>query len=237
MSVPPTPRTRIKICGLTREHDVDAAVQAGADAIGFVLYPASPRYVAPERAAELAARLPPLVMPVLLFVNSGIDEAIAAATQVPGATLQFHGDESARTCADIARRCARPWWRAARIPAGQESAFDLLHFAQDFESAQALLLDAHVEGYGGGGKTFDWSRLPPNVPAHLVLSGGLTAANVAGGMAALRGRGYSLAVDVSSGVEADGPGGKPRKGIKDAGKIHQFVAAVRAADTLQNSSP
>ena len=106
----------------------------------------------------------------------------------------------------------------------------MLEFAHGFSNAQAILLDAHVDGYGGGGKTFDWSRLPTNVPAHLVLSGGLTPANVGDGIAALRGRGFSLAVDVSSGVEADGPDGKPVKGLKDAAKIHRFVAAVRAAD-------
>ena len=104
-------------------------------------------------------------------------------------------------------------------------------------AAQAILLDAHVEGYGGGGKTFDWSRLPPNIPAHLVLSGGLTPANVGAGIAALRGRGHSLAVDVSSGVEADGPDGKPLKGIKDADKIHAFVRAVRAADAQFSIAP
>ena len=108
--------------------------------------------------------------------------------------------------------------------------FDLVKFAHDFASAQAVLLDAETQGFGGGGKTFDWSRLPPNVPAHLVLSGGLTPANVGDGLRALRGRGLSLAVDVSSGVEAEGPGGQPLKGIKDADKITRFVAAVRAAD-------
>jgi len=229
-----TPRTRIKICGLTREQDVDAAVAAGADAVGFVLYPQSPRCVTPQRACELARRLPPLVTPVLLFVNAPADEIAAACAPIPGAVLQFHGDESPADCAAIARRCARPYWRSARIPAGAAQSFDLLKFARDFAPAQALLLDAHVDGFGGGGKTFDWSLLPPSVPAHLVLSGGLTPANVGDGIAALRGRGLSLAVDVSSGVEASGPDGKPLKGIKDAGKIHQFVAAVRAADMISS---
>jgi phosphoribosylanthranilate isomerase len=182
--------------------------------------------------------LPPLVTPVLLFVNASAAEVAAAAALAPGAALQFHGDETAAACAAISQRCGRPYWRAARIaPGGAGPAFDLLHFAQDFQSAQALLLDTHVQEYGGGGKTFDWSLLPPNSPAHLVLSGGLTAANVAAGMAALRGRGHSLAVDVSSGVEADGPDGQPRKGIKDAGKIHQFARAVRAADDQFSRSP
>ena len=159
-------------------------------------------------------------------------DIVAACACVPGATVQFHGDESADECLAVAARCQRPFWRVARIPPGASPTFDLLEFVHAFESAQAILLDAHVDGFGGAGKTFDWSRLPPNVPAHLVLAGGLTAANVATGMAALRGRGHSLAVDVASGVEADGPDGKPIKGIKDADKIMRFVAAVRAADAL-----
>lgn len=223
-------RTRIKICGLTREQDVDAAVAAGADAVGFVLYTRSARHVSAERAGELARRLPPMVTPVLLFVNANAIDIVAASACVPGATLQFHGDESASDCAAVAARCQRPYWRAARIPVQAGEPFDLLEFTRSFASAQAILLDAQVEGFGGGGKTFDWSRLPPNVPAHLVLAGGLNAANVGAGMAALRGRGFSLAVDVSSGVEADGPDGKPIKGIKDADKIMRFVAAVRASD-------
>ena len=226
-------RTRIKICGLTREQDVDAAVAAGADAIGFVLYAKSPRHVTPARAAELARRLPPLVVPVLLFVNETAANVQAASARVPGAVLQFHGDETPAECAAVAQACGRPYWRAARIPlheAAQAKRFDLLDFAADYASAQALLLDAHVAGYGGGGKSFNWSHLPANVPAHLVLSGGLAPANVGDGIAALRPRGRSLAVDVSSGVEATGPDGQPLKGIKSAEKMAAFVAAVRRAD-------
>jgi phosphoribosylanthranilate isomerase len=219
-------RTRIKICGLTREQDVDAAVAAGVDAIGFVMYAPSPRAVTVERAAELALRLPAFVTPVLLFVNETAEAIAHACVQVPGAWLQFHGDETPDHCRKIARTLGRRWMRAARIPletpAGEEP-FDLLKYAQDYSDAQAVLLDAHVDGYGGGGKTFNWSQLPPNVNAHLVLSGGLNAANVTDGIRALRNHGHSLAVDVSSGVES-------AKGIKDAAKIHEFVRAVRAAD-------
>ena len=230
---PPTlQRTRIKICGLTREQDIDAAVATGVDAIGFNLYPRSARCISAQRAAALAQRLPPMVTPVLLFVNANATDVIAACAGVPGAILQFHGDETASDCAALAARCQRPFWRAARIPLDATEPFDLLEFASRHRAAQALLLDAQVDGYGGGGRTFDWSRLPPNVPAHLVLSGGLTPANVGDGLRALRGRGRSLAVDVSSGVEAEGPDGKLLKGIKDADKIMRFVAAVRAADAL-----
>lgn len=225
------PRTRIKICGLTREADVDAAVEAGADAIGFVLYAPSPRAVTPARAAELARRLPPFVTPVLLFVNETAPNVIAACAHVPSACVQFHGDESPQDCLAATDGGRRPFLRAARIPlAGNTLGLDLVEYAQRYSQAQAILLDAHVEGYGGGGQTFNWSLLPPNVASHLVLSGGLTPANVTDGILQVRPRGLSLAVDVSSGVEATGPDGKPLKGIKDAGKIQRFVAAVRAAD-------
>jgi len=223
MSPAPGQHTRIKICGLTREQDVDAVVQAGADAVGFVLYGPSPRFVNAQRAAELARRLPPFVTPVLLFVNATAAEVQAACALLPQATLQFHGDETPAQC--LALAAGRPFLRAARIPAGAAArTFDLVEYAHDYAAAQAILLDTLVEGYGGGGRTFEWSLLPPSVDSHLVLSGGLTPANVTDGIRLLRPRCKSLAVDVSSGVES-------AKGIKDAGKIRAFVAAVRAADT------
>lgn len=204
-------RTRIKICGLTREADVDAAVEAGADAIGFVLYDKSPRHVTLQRAAALARRLPVFVMPVGLFVNAS-DAALDAAMQaIPQLLPQFHGDETPEAC----RRPARPYLRAARMAAG----FDLLDFASRFSDAQALLLDAHVDGFGGGGKVFDWSVIPHNVPLPVVLSGGLHAGNVIPGIQLVR----PWAVDVSSGVES-------AKGIKDAEAIRRFCDAVREAD-------
>lgn len=204
-------RTRIKICGLTRETDVDDAIDAGADAIGFVLYARSPRHVALDRAAELAARLPPFVTPVLLFVNASPSEVQRATDRLPQALLQFHGDESPDQC----QAAGRPWIRAARMAPG----FDLLDFAERFHGAQALLLDAHVEGYGGGGKAFDWSLIPRNVPLPVVLSGGLNPANVTDGVLGVR----PWAVDVSSGVEQ-------AKGVKNAVLMRRFCKAVREAD-------
>ena len=227
----PAIRTRIKICGITREQDLDAVVVAGADAVGFVLYPKSPRYVSPVRAAALARRLPPFVTPVLLFVNANLDDILAATRLIPGALLQFHGDERPADCdaAALAANCA--YLRAARIPLGDGAAqFDLVKYAHNFSNARAILLDAHVDGYGGGGKVFNWSLLPPSVNAPLVLSGGLDSANVGDGIAQVRPRCISLAVDISSGVEATDAQGAPMRGIKDPEKINQFVAAVRAAD-------
>ena len=204
-------RTRIKICGLTREADVDAAVEAGADAVGFVFYAASPRGLTPQRAAVLVRRLPPFVTPVGLFVNAEPGDVAAACTLIPHLLLQFHGDEEPGAC----ERHGRPFLRAARMSPG----FDLLHFAARYATASALLLDAFVEGYGGGGKVFDWSLIPPSVPRPVVLSGGLTPANVTDGILQVR----PWAVDVSSGVES-------AKGIKDADAIRRFCVAVREAD-------
>ena len=212
--------TRIKICGLTREADVDAAVEAGADALGFVLWPGSARAVAAERAAALVGRLPPFVTPVLLFENAALAEIHRATALMPQALLQFHGDETAAQC----QAARRPYLRAARMAPG----FDLLNFAAQFRGdsasggaagAMALLLDAHVDGYGGAGKVFDWSLLPQGVPLPLVLSGGLNPANVSDGIARVR----PWAVDVSSGVEAS-------KGVKDAELMRHFCQAVRQAD-------
>ena len=204
-------RTRIKICGLTRERDLDAAVDAGADAVGFVFYERSPRQVSVERAAELARRLPAFVMPVGLFVNATAEEIARAVQSIPQMLLQFHGDETPADC-EAARR---PYLRAARMTPD----FDLLNFAAQYPGAQAILLDAHVEGYGGGGKVFDWSLIPRNVPRPVVLSGGLHAENVIDGILQVR----PWAVDVSSGVEA-------AKGIKDPAAIRRFCEAVREAD-------
>jgi len=210
-------RTRIKICGLTREADVDAAVEAGADAIGFVLYDKSPRAVTLARAADLARRLPPFVMPVGLFVNARHAEIVSACAAIPQLLLQFHGDETPEQCL----RPARPFLRAARVAPG----FNLLDFATRFAHAQAILLDADVEGYGGGGKVFDWSLIQSAVPLPVVLSGGLHAGNVIHGIQALR----PWAVDVSSGVET-------AKGIKDADAIRRFCDAVREADARRAAS-
>lgn len=204
-------QTRIKICGLTRPEDVDAAVAAGADAIGFVFYPNSPRHVTPAQAAALVRRLPPFVLAVGLFVNEDPATIQAILEQVPLNLLQFHGDERPEDCS----RWGRPYLRAARVQPG----LDLVQYAAEFSGARALLLDAFVEGYGGGGHVFDWRLIPPNLPLPIILSGGLNPGNVAEAVQRVR----PVAVDVSSGVEA-------AKGIKDHQRMADFVAAVRAAD-------
>ena len=207
-------RPRIKICGISREDDLAAAVTAGADALGFVFYPPSPRYVVPQRAAQLLARVPAFVTRVGLFVNEPAETVHSVLAQTSLDLLQFHGEEDAAYCAGF----GKPWIKAARVKAG----FDLLEYATVFASAPGvcgLLLDAHVDGYGGGGETFDWSLIPASLPLPVILSGGLHPGNVAGAVRAVR----PWAVDVSSGVEA-------ARGVKDAQKITEFIAGVRDAD-------
>jgi phosphoribosylanthranilate isomerase len=201
---------RIKICGLTREEDARAAIAAGADALGFVFYPPSPRCVDLDRAARLARLAPPFVSAVGLFVNAEPKDVREALSAAPLHLLQFHGDEDEAYC----RQFDRPYIKAARMKPG----FDLLQYALAFPTAQAILADAFAEAYGGGGKTFDWRLIPSGLPKPLVLSGGLDETNVGEAVARVR----PAAVDVSSGVEA-------AKGIKDAAKIRAFVAAARAA--------
>jgi len=217
-----TSRTRIKICGLTRDEDLRAAVTAGADAVGLVFYPKSPRYIAPENAARLIAGLPPFVTAVGLFVNASLQEVQSVAAQAPVSLLQFHGDETLEQCVSIAEAVNRPFVRAIRVGAEMTGA-DLLKYEQQYRAASklfsGLLLDALVEGYGGGGKVFDWSLIPKELAPRVVLSGGLSVQNAT--EAVLQVRPY--AVDISSGVEQS-------KGIKDPAKIRDFIAAVRKAD-------
>jgi phosphoribosylanthranilate isomerase len=219
-------RCRIKVCGLTRAQDLAAAVAAGADAVGFVFYRASPRYIEPAAAAELLAAPPPFVTSVGLFVNATADEVAAAVAVAPVSLLQFHGDESAAQCCAAAKAVHRPFMRALRVQPAMR-AEDLLEYEREYRAASSaagcrfagLLLDAFVDGYGGGGKVFDWSLIPKELAPRVVLSGGLSAQNVT--EAVVRVRPY--AVDVSSGVEQG-------KGIKDAARIRAFVQAVQAAD-------
>jgi len=220
-------RTRIKICGLTRLEDVDAAVQAGADALGFVFYPPSPRFVGAAQAGALMAAMPPFVSPVALFVNATLDEVVAVARLAPFALLQFHGDETAAECAAIAAVVGRPFLRVFRMRPDTRPA-DLLECEHQYRTASpwfsSLLLDTYVDAYGGAGKVFDWSLIPKELAPRVVLSGGLSVSNATDAIQQVR----PFALDISSGVEQ-------HKGIKDARKIVDFVRSVRAADATIES--
>jgi phosphoribosylanthranilate isomerase len=213
-------RTRIKLCGLSRRADVELAVDLGADAIGLVFYPPSPRSVGVAEAIDLASALPPFVSVVGLFVNPTADWVGEVTSNVPLTMLQFHGDETSAQCEQLASVAGLPWLRALRVGANANAA-DLVESALNYSTAGGLLFDTLVEGYGGGGKTFDWSLIPAELARRAVLSGGLNAQNV--GDAIRRVRPY--AVDVSSGIEVPGA-----RGVKDPARMAAFVRAVREAD-------
>ena len=201
---------RVKICGITRLQDLHAACEAGADALGFVFYEKSPRHVSIATAAALVRELPPFVQSVGLFVNAEPAFIEAVLQAVPLDLLQFHGDETPADC----MRHGRPYIKAVRVTPDT----DLLKCAADFETARGLLLDAYVPGVPGGtGESFDWKLIPPDLPKPVILSGGLTPANVADAVTQVR----PWAVDVSSGVEA-------AKGIKDPHHVAQFIAKAKA---------
>jgi len=202
---------RVKICGITRLQDALFAVNAGADALGFVFYEKSPRHVSAAQAAALGATLPPFVTSVGLFVDAPAEFVDSVLALAPLDLLQFHGDESPEYCASF----GKPYIKAVRVT--RET--DLLKCAADFAAARGLLLDAYVPGVPGGtGESFDWNLIPPQLPKAVILSGGLSPANVADAVRQVR----PWAVDVSSGVEAS-------KGIKDTGLIAQFITKAKDA--------
>jgi phosphoribosylanthranilate isomerase len=217
-------RTRIKICGITRVADAHAAADAGADAIGLVFWPGTPRVVTHAQARAIVAALPPYVTVVGLFVDPEPQAVRATLAAVPIDVLQFHGAEPASLCRAFGRR----YVKALPVKAG----VDLLESACSYDDAAALLFDAFREGDmpGGTGRAFDWGRLAADVRARLarpiVLSGGLDAGNVAQAIAVVA----PSAVDVSSGVEERDGNGAPRRGLKDPARIRAFVQGVRSAD-------
>lgn len=204
--------TRVKICGITRLEDALMAVEAGADALGFVFYPASPRAVDISRAAGIISRLPPFVTTTALFVDpeQALVNAVIENTGVD--LLQFHGNESPRFCAGF----SRPWIKALRMKPG----LDVGAQAQQYAAGRGILLDAYRPGVPGGtGDTFDWDRIPLDLRPGIILAGGLRADNVAQAVRQVR----PWAVDVSGGVEA-------RKGEKDPAHTRAFINEVRQAD-------
>lgn len=204
----PTARVRIKICGITRGCDAWAATEHGADAIGLVFYPHSPRAVNAGQALEILAGLPPFLTRVGLFVDPGEDEIRRVLKHVALDVLQFHGDEPPEYC----RRFGKPYVKAIRVREG----VDLRALCRIYADASALLLDSFVTGLPGGtGKTFDWAAVPEQLEKPIILAGGLSPDNVASAIAAAR----PYAVDVSGGVER-------AKGIKDEEKLRRFMRTV-----------
>ncbi|MGW8270624.1 MAG: phosphoribosylanthranilate isomerase [Burkholderiales bacterium] len=202
---------RVKICGITRLEDAAVAARAGADAIGLVFYPPSPRCLSPDQARRLRRALPPFVTAVALFVNPTREAVERVLTEVHPDVLQFHGEEDPAFCAQF----GVPYIKACRVKEGT----DLLEYFTPYADAQGWLADAYVEAYGGVGARFDWSLVPALRDRPLILSGGLSVANVGEALRVVKPWG----VDVSSGVEV-------AKGIKDAAMIEAFIAEVKNAD-------
>ncbi len=206
-------RTRVKICGITRTQDIKSVVDAGADAIGFVFFPPSPRNVSVELAQELVKYVPAYVQTVGLFVNASSDEILEVLKTVSLDVLQFHGDETPEQCQKIAKLTGRRWYKAIQVKPDLDVISTIKQYQQ--VGASAMLLDAwHPELKGGTGHSFDWSQFPQlDIP--LILAGGLKPENIENAIKTTK----AYAVDVSGGVES-------AKGIKDQQLIEQFMQGV-----------
>jgi len=200
---------RVKICGITRVQDGLQAASAGADAIGLVFYPPSPRTLTHAQARDICQALPPFVTTVALFVDPTKEQVEAVLSSVPVDMLQFHGDETPEFCAQF----GRPFMKALKM----HEDMDLVAVAGCYYQASGILVDSYHAGLAGGtGATFDWSRLPTEPQWPLILAGGLDVSNVAQAIRQVR----PYAVDISSGVESE-------KGIKDATKVTAFINEVQ----------
>lgn len=208
-------RTRIKICGFTTPDTALYAALAGADAIGLVFYPPSPRHVGLKGAQAIAQVLPPFISRVALFVDATVEQVREVLDTVQPDLLQFHGDETPEYC----RQFDRPYIKAVRVHVG----LNLLQYASQYPDARGLLLDACIPGeVGGTGARFDWQLIPPVMPLPVILSGGLVSGNVGDAIRQV----HPWAVDVSSGVESV-------RGIKDKEKMMQFIAEVTKLNSVQ----
>ena len=202
-------RTRVKFCGFTREQDIQTAVALGADALGFVLYEKSPRYVKAEQVVQLCAHVPAFISTVGLFVNATVPQITRILSPTPISTIQLHGDESWNFALNVKKIMQRPVIKAVRVNA-QTDWDEVAHY---LEQLAGVLLDADSSVYGGSGQVFDWNNIPSNLCGKIILSGGLTVDNVKNAIDTIA----PYAVDVSSGIEQD-------KGIKDAEKMRAFMA-------------
>lgn len=216
----------VKFCGFTQLSDVQTAVQLGADAVGLVFYPPSPRAVTIAQAQALTAAVPAFISVVALVVNMSQDEMIELANNVSFDIIQFHGDETPELCQQLASSVNKRWIKALRINAEQDTAASVKAQIDQFATAGAssILLDAyHQHKYGGTGARFDWNLIPHDSMLPIVLAGGLDAKNVAATVEL-----PIYAVDVSGGIEQD-------KGKKDAAKMRAFMKAVKR-DRWQNAT-
>ena len=208
-------RTRVKICGLTREGDVLSAAELGADAVGLVFHAPSPRAVDTHRARRLIESLPAFVTSVGLFVDADPARVRDVLAEIPLDLLQFHGEEPPEYCASF----GRPWIKAIRMRPG----IDPTAIISRYGSASAVLLDTYDPSAAGGtGRCFDWGRIPVALSARIILAGGLDPGNITDAVRRIR----PYAVDVSGGVES-------AKGIKDRAKMAAFLRGVSNGDNVR----
>ncbi|MCV2402840.1 phosphoribosylanthranilate isomerase [Marinomonas sp. C2222] len=200
---------RVKICGITNLDDALMACQHGADALGFVFYEKSPRYISPEKANEIVQALPPFVVPVALFVNATNEEVYSVVDGGSRWMIQFHGDESESQCISF----QRPYMKALRV----KESDNISALVDEYPSASAILLDAYKKGVPGGtGEVFDWALIPEGLSKPIVLAGGLDATNVKSAVKQVS----PYAVDVSGGVELS-------KGLKSESKVKEFISGAK----------
>jgi phosphoribosylanthranilate isomerase len=205
--------SRVKICGITNKDDAKLACDSGADAIGLVFYPPSPRFVSNKQAADVVSALPPFITSVALFVNAQRQEIEQVLDEVAIDLIQFHGDETEEFCASF----KRPYIKAVRMKQG----LDLYKVQNDYASARGLLLDTYKKGVPGGtGEAFNWDKVPHDLNLPVILAGGLVPENITQAIQQVK----PYAVDVSGGVEAS-------KGKKDRQKLIQFMESVKCADS------
>jgi len=205
-------RTRVKICGITNSDDALAAVNYGADALGFVFYDKSPRFLDIEPAISIFNDIPPFINKVALFVNANSNYINTVLEKLSIDVLQFHGDEDEAFCSSF----NKPYLKAIRM----RDSTNLNVLAEHYSSASGLLLDAFdTTQYGGTGQAFNWGLIPKQCDLPIILAGGLTIQNVYSAVKST----HLYAVDVSSGVEKN-------KGVKDHQLIKQFMHEVKRAN-------
>ncbi|MGL4766610.1 MAG: phosphoribosylanthranilate isomerase [Formosimonas sp.] len=207
-------RTRVKFCGFTRAQDVQTAVRLGVDALGFVFYPPSPRYLTPQNAAALLAHVPAFISTVGLFVNESLESMQNTLRIAPMSMIQLHGDESWDFALHVQHILQKPIIKAVRV--NPQTDWD--EVAQHAEQVAGVLLDADAVGYGGAGHVFDWSVIPTQLRHKIILSGGLKLENIQNAIRTVQ----PYALDVSSGIEAG------VKGVKDASQMAAFIQALTA---------
>lgn len=217
-------RTRVKICGMTRKQDIDFAIAAGVDVLGFIFYKLSKRYISAANVAAMLHNIPPFVGVAGVFVNPSFEELKSICSKVPLTLLQFHGDETYDYCQFCANEMKLPWIKVIRV-SENSNCKEIANSTEKYSGANAILFDTDSEHFGGVGRSFNWNCLPINRSYPLILSGGINLANVADAVSKI----HPYGIDVCSGVEFEN-----QPGMKDHLKIAELLELVYLADQKKN---